>query len=521
MAGKPKPMSQIKQLLRLHQQGKGKKEIARLLDLSKNTVKSYLRKVEVGRMDISELLLLEDPVLNAKFNAGNPSYKEDRYEHFKSKLDYFNRELKRTGVTRQLLWEEYKASYPKGYSHTQFCFHLNQQNRATRPSMVLEHTAGDKLFIDFAGTKLSYINKDTGEIIECQVFVACLPYSDYSFAMAVRTQSVADFIYALTCCLNAIGGVPRALVPDNLKSAVIKANSYEPHINRALEDLANHYQTTVVPARARKPKDKALVENQVKVIYSRVYARLRNTPFFSIEALNEAIAERVMAHNQTRMQRKDYCREEKFLADEKQHLSPLPESSYELKYYKAYKVAQNNHIYLTQDRHYYSVPYVHTGSKVTVIYTHSKVSIYAGGECVAMHVHDYRAGKYSTTREHLCSAHQHYLDRSPDYYLQKACSKSESLHQLFELLFAQNQYPEQQYRTCDGLLRLQRNSDTEKFEKACLMAIEYQRYSYTFVTNILKNKMTDAPDQMVEQPLPVHINVRGKKYYESSQLTLF
>ena len=520
MAGKPKSMSQIKQLLQLHQQGKGKREIARILGISKNTVKTYLTKLDAGTMDISALLSLDDPVLNSKFHAGNPSYKEERYEYLKSKQSYYLKELNRAGVTKHLLWEEYKDVNPLGYGYSQFCFHLEQHGKATRPSMVLSHIAGDKLFIDYAGKTLSYIDTATGEEIKCQVFVACLPYSDFCFAMAVRSQSVADFIYALTCCLNAIGGAPKALVPDNLKSAVIKANSYEPHINKALDDFANHYQTTVVPARVRKPQDKALVENQVKLIYSRVYAKIRNQQFFSLQALNTSISEHIKAHNQTRMQRKEYCREEKFLAGEKHLLTPLPVTTYELKHYKEYKVAQNNHIYLAQDKHYYSVPYVHTNSQVTVIYTRSKVCIYAAGECVAIHPRDYGMGKYSTLKQHLCSTHQHYMDRSPDYYLQKAKDKSSGLYQLFDVLFQQNRYPEQQYRTCDGLLRLQRNSDPAKFEKACSMAIEYQKYSYTFVSNILKNNMVDASVEGLKTPLPEHYNIRGKEYFNPTHLNL-
>ena len=282
MAGKPRPMSQIKQLLRLYKQGKGKKTIAQSLSISKNTVKAYLNKLEQTKMDINSLLALEDPVLEAKFHPGNPAYKDGRFEHLKGKLDYFKGELKRTGVTRQLLWDEYIAAYPQGYSRSQFCFHLSQHLLASKPSMVLQHKAGEKLYIDFAGKKLSYADPHTGELIYCQVFVSCLPYSDYSFVMAVASQSINDFLYALSYCLEEFGGVPQILVPDNLKAAIIKASPYEPDVNRAMEDFANHYGTTVIPARIKRPKDKALVENQVKLVYTRVYARLRNHQFFSL-----------------------------------------------------------------------------------------------------------------------------------------------------------------------------------------------------------------------------------------------
>jgi hypothetical protein len=190
------------------------------------------------------------------------------------------------------------------FIHSQFCFHLRQQLIAKKPGMRLEHPAGDKLFIDFAGKPMHYIDRSTGELIGCQIFVASLPFSDYCFAMAVRSQRVDDFLHALECCLRELGGAPAVLVPDNLKSAVIKADRFEPEINRALEDFANHYDITVIPTRPAKPKDKALVENQVKLVYNRVYARLRNRQFFDLESLNQAISEKVKAHNQTRMQQK-------------------------------------------------------------------------------------------------------------------------------------------------------------------------------------------------------------------------
>ncbi len=513
MAGKPKRMSQIKQLILLHKQGIGKKTIARTLGISKNTVKSYLTKIETGELDIDTLLLLEEPVLASKLFAGTPSYKEDRYEHLKTHLAYYVNELNKTGVTRKTLWDEYILDHPDGYRFTQFCYHVNQYLQAQNPSMVLEHKAGDKLFIDFAGKKLSYVDIETGEIISCQVFVACLPYSDYGFAMAVPSQSVEDFIHALTCCLKELGGIPQTLVTDNLKSAVIKANRYEPGINKVLEDFANHYRTTITPTRACKPKDKALVENQVKLIYNRVYAKLRKIQFFDLHSLNNAIRQKVKAHNQTRMQQKEYCREEKFLSDEKHTLKPLPVNTFEIKYYKELKVAKNNHIYLNDDKHYYSVPYMYIGCRVKVIYTRSMVYIYSKTEKIATHLRSYKKGKYTTVKEHLCSSHQNYLDRSPEYYLNKAHLQSKQLYELFQHIFKQDKYPEQLYRTCDGLFSLQRKTEPILFEGACKLAIEYQNYSYGFISNIIKNKVI-THEIKNEPPLPEHGNKRGSGYYK-------
>jgi hypothetical protein len=236
---------------------------------------------------------------------------------------------------------------------------------------------------------------------------------------------------------------------------------------------------------------------------------LRNQQFFDIHSLNKAIGQKVKEHNQTRMQEKGYCRQEKFLSDEKQLLKPLPSTNFEIKYYKELKVAPNNHIRLSENKHYYSVPYVHIGSMVKLIYTRSMVYIYAKGVQVAVHPRSYKIGGYSTIKEHLCSAHQHYSNRSPEYYMNKAKAKSATLYQVVRQLFAQGKYPEQLYRTCDGLLSLQRKTDKGQFDKACEIAIENNNYSYWFIQNILKNKMTENTETGNEKPLPEHKNVRG------------
>lgn len=514
MAGTPKRMSQVKQLLKMHSQGIGIKTIARNLGISKNTVKSYLNKINSDSLSVQELLNLEDPELEARLFSGNPAYKQERYQGFKQQLPYYVKELKRTGVTRHLLWEEYKETSPDGYGYTQFCYHLRQYEKSQNPSAVLQHHPGDKLYIDFAGKPLCYYDRQTGEQIKVQVFVSTLPYSDYSFAIAVRSQKIEDFIHALTACIKAMGGVPQTIVPDNLKAAVIKTDRYEPTLNQALEDFSNHYGTTITPARAAKPKDKSLVEDKVSLLYTRVYAKLRNNTFFDLSSLNSAITQKVKDHNQTRMQRKEYCREEKFLADEKHTLAPLPEKDFEIKYYKEYKVAQNNHIYMSKDRHYYSVPYTYIGKKVKVIYTRSIVRIYSKGILIANHPRSYKKASYSTQKEHLCSHHQYYLRRSPEYYMQRAYKHSEALYQYIKALFEQDKYPEQLYKSCEGILNLAKKTNPLSFTKACTIALENKQYSYGFLKRILENKTFNNIEDTNEKPLPKHQNIRGSSSYK-------
>jgi transposase len=521
MAGKIKSMSQVKQLLLLHQQGSKIKYIARSLGISKNTVKSYLARLHGLSQSITDLLDMPDPALERLFTSGNPAYKDERYLYIRERLEYYATELKRRGVTQKLLWEEYIADVPDGYGLTQFRFHLRQQLIARKPSMVLQHKPADKLFIDFAGHKLSYVDSLSGECIECPVFIASLPFSDYCFAIVVRTQSIEDFIYALRCCLEHLGGIPFIIVPDNLKAAIIKANNYEPTLSRALEDFANHYGFTVVPARVAHPKDKALVENQVKLLYNRVYAKIRNQQFFDLTSLNEAVKEKVRLHNQTRMQKKPFCREEQFLSLEKPQLQPLPEQTYEVKYYRELKVAQNNHVYLSIDRHYYSVPFKWIGQRVKIIYTRSLVRIYMQGEQIAIHPRSYEAGKYSTILDHLCSHHQHYLSRSPSYYMNRAQKISPELHFMIQSLFDYGRPAEQNYRTCDGFFRLHRRTTADIFTAACRQAIEDKCYGYQYLMRLIEHFQKAGLTAHAEDiPLPTHQNIRGKDYYQQLSLNI-
>ncbi|WP_103867557.1 hypothetical protein [Aquimarina sp. I32.4] len=252
----------------------------------------------------------------------------------------------------------------------------------------------------------------------------------------------------------------------------------------------------------------------MKLIYNRVYAKLRNQQFFDLPSLNQAIREKVKAHNQTRMQRKEYCREEKFLADEKQTLIPLVTQDFEIKYYKRHKVAKNNHIYLTIDKHYYSVPYAYIGVQVKVIYTRNLVRIYSKGTLIAVHPRSYKKSGYSTLKEHLCSHHQHYLTRSPEYYLQRGYKHSEDLYQYLKALFKQDKYPEQLYRTCDGIFNLAKKTAPLEFTKACTIAMDNHNYSFGFLQRILENKMTGDTQAIKDKDLPEHQNIRGASSYK-------
>ena len=522
MAGKEKDMSKVKQMLRLHQNGVSNRQIAAELSINKETANRYIKRAKRDHLPISELLKLEDPVLQHRMTGGNPAYVDNRFEELKERLPYYEKELERKHVTLTTLWEEYIIENPNGYSLTQFRYHFRQHTKAKRknPSSILKdlYVPGEKLFIDFAGDTMEYIDRETAEVIKVQVFVACMPATDYGFAMAVPSQKSEDFIHALTSCFQALGGVPKIIVSDNLKAAVTKTDPYEPQINRIMEDMANHYGCVVVPARPRRPKDKGLVENHVKIIYNRVYAQLRNRKFFSPEELNCAIAEKMLAHNRKRMQQHSYTREEHFLATEKGQLQTLPQDKFEVRHYADLQVGLNGCIYLGRDKHHYSVPHIHIGEKSHVIYTRNLVKIYIKGECVAVHPRDYKQGGYTLEKSHLASNTLAFRERSPQYYINRGHSVLTELGQVFECMFATANVPvETFYRGCDGLLNLQRTTDPGLFKKACDTALLYQKYRYSFIDRLIKSKCRGIYEiDMNQAPptFPSHDNIRGKEHFK-------
>ena len=518
MAAKTTDMTTIKQVLILHQQGVSNREIARRLSLSKNTVNRYMLLAENDELSLQELLALDEPILDFRFNGGSPAYTDERFRDLMERLPYFERELSRKHVTARLLWEEYRREKPNGYSLTQFRYHLSQHRIARKdgPSTLLKdrHEGGDKLYIDFAGDRLEYVNRETGEVVKVQLFVAVLPASDYAFAMAVPTQNVDDFCHAVDSCLRWLGGAPRQLVCDNLKSAVVKPDRYCPTINNAFEQLANHYGCAISPARVRHPKDKAQVENGVKLMYQRVYAPLRNRTFYDLPSLNQAIFGLVRAHNEKRIQNDDCSRQERFAAIDAPNLLPLPAESFDLWRTVTLKVARNSHIRLGCDRHFYSVPHQYIGANVIVKYNSSLVKVYLAGQCVATHQRCRLAGRYTTIEEHLPSHSRAYRGLSPITYIGRAERVSPTFKRVIELLFSGPKCPELYYRSADGLFALQRSTDTETFETACQIAIERERCNYPYIRSLVMAGTLSTPVPTKDFGMPEHGNIRGKSEYQ-------
>lgn len=521
MAGKTKDMSKIKQLLLLKKDNVSNRKAAELLGINKETVNRYVQKANADDLGIDGLLALDDPVLEHRLKGGSPAYSDERFEVFKELLPYLQDEMKRPHVTLKLLWEEYVKEHPDShYELTQFRFHYKQNTKAEKdaPTTILadRRTGGEKAFLDFTGDTMGYIDRETGEYVKCQSFVAAMPASDYGYLIFVPSQRTEDFVYAVTQFLKSLGGVPRMLVPDNLKAAVIKTDKYEPSLNRVLEDMANHYGTVIVPARPVHPRDKSNAEGEVRLVYIRVFAELRNETFFSLDELNAAAALKMKAHNQKRMQRLPYTREERFLAIDKPNLLPLPENDFEIISYTDLKVSPNCCIYLGRDRHYYSVPFQYIGKTAHVAYTRTLVKVYVDGTLVATHQRDYRPGKYTLIESHLASRSAEYRSLTPEKYISRAERVSKELADVMRLIFYTSQFPaETHYRTCDGLLQLQRTADPAIFRTACDTAIRLERYSLGFIRQMVESKCAGVLTE--DQPLfapPEHANIRGKEQFK-------
>lgn len=519
MAGTTTGMNKIKQIIRLHIDGNSNRAIAAVLEMDKETVNRYVLRATADAMPFEALLSLDDPILEHRLTGGNPAYPDKRFEAFKQLLPYLEQEMKRKHVTLKLLWEEYKGGNPDGYSLTQFRFHFNQNVKAQKPLTLVRDTyiAGEKLFIDFTGDTIGYIDMATGNMVKVQMFVACMGVSDYGFSLGVHSQKCEDFIHAIICCLKSLGGVPHIIVPDNLKSAVVKTDPYEPALNSILEDMANHYGCTVLPARPYHARDKSPVEGQVKLVYSRVYAELRNAVFFSLEELNRAVAEKMLAHNRKRMQRLPYSREEHFLAIEKPALRPLPPTDFEIRSQTELKVGMNGFIYFGRDKHYYSVPHTYTSQTVKVVYTRTLIRMYINGECVASHIRDYTTGGYTIVEGHLASHSRAYRDRTPDYYIKRGEQAlpelGEVIHKMFETARVP---PETFYNGCKGLINLQKTTDPELFKQACETALKYRIYRYNFIKQLVKSKCEGLEENSsLSKPVmpPPHENVRGKEEF--------
>jgi len=515
MANKTIVMSKLRRLLQLRSQGKSKLFISKYLELSRNTVDKYILQYRLLDLPIEEVETLTDTDLDKLFFV---QVKEDltpRQKVLYTFFPYMEKELRKTGVTRQLMWEEYILKHPDGIKRSQFNEHYNRWCKKVNPVMHMSHKAGDKMYVDYAGKTLQFVDKESGEIHQVQFFVAILGSSQYTYAEASLSQGKEDFISSVENALHFFGGVPAAIVPDNLRSAVTKSNRYEPTLNETFLDFAEYYGTTILPARAYKPRDKSLVEGAVKILYTRVYSTLRDKIFFSLKEVNIAIREALEAHNSAKLSGRPYSRQCLFTEVEKQTLSPLPIKRYELKQQSFATVMLNGHVYLGHDKHYYSVPYQFIRKKVKLLYSAGQVEVYYKYNRIAIHPRDYKPYSYTTITDHLATTHKFITEWTPQRFINWAESIDTAVKEFIICILDRRQHPEQAYKSCMGVLSLVKKVGEERLINACKRAIEYNMYNYKTVQNILERGL-DQIDQesQFEQALPEHDNIRGKNYYK-------
>jgi len=380
--------------------------------------------------------------------------------------------------------------------------------------MVLEHKAGDKLFVDFTGKKMVITDKTTLAKKEVEVFVSILGSSQLIYAQAVFNQKKESFIQANENAFWYYGGVVNAIVPDCLKSGVSKSNQYEPDINPEYADFARHYNTVILPARPYHPKDKALVENAVKNVYTHIFAPLRDETFYSIENLNSAIREKLELFNKKHFQRMKISRRDLFEEVEKKELKPLPLEQYLFRKQLKVKVQFNYHVEIREDHHYYSVPWKYKGEYVQVRYSQTSVEIYYDNQRIAFHSRELTKGKYTTNPDHRPPHHQFYADWSPQRFKSWAKNLGESVLKVIEKVLDNCKYPEQGFKICLGILNLSNSYGKVRLNKACEKMLYFEHCSYKKVRNILDKGLDLIEEQtLFDRQLPIHENIRGINYY--------
>jgi transposase len=516
MANKIILMTKIRQILRSFTQGKSKVQISEQTGASRNTVKKYIRKFLSEKMTFDMLNSMSDTELEVMFGSAETPDKGPRYEKLQAMLPDLEKRFKQRGVTIMMLWKIYLQSHPDGYAHTQFHNYFAIYIGRAKAVMHMEHKAGDKMYIDFAGEKLSITDKETGEVQAVEVFIAILGCSQLTYVEAVLTQRRQDFIGACENAMQYYGGVPAAIVPDNLKSAVTKSSKYEPTINEAFADFAEHYGTAVLPARVYRPRDKSLVEGMVKIVYRRIYTQLSTHTYFTLESLNTSIREALELLNNAPFKGRHYSRRQQFEEVEKDTLQPLPVYRYEFKQQHIVTVMKNGHVCLAVDKHYYSVPYRFIGKKVKIQYTTTQVEIYYKYEQIAAHPRQGRKYHYTTINEHLASSHRYMSEWTPEKFIEQAKAIDEEVAAYILLVIENKQHPEQAYKSCTGILSLARKVGNQRLTMACRRAHDYGVYNYPIIVQILEKKLDALSDQEQQDThkMPQHQNIRGSDYYQ-------
>lgn len=519
---------QIKDILRCYAMGMSIRMIGNVFNISRNTVRKYVRQFQDSGMTMEKLQSmpehhLQELFCNPRERNRKPSTRQMELEAL---LPEYAARLKRKGVTVKSLHEEYKALHPDGFERANFGVYLRRYTLSTRVIGHVEHYAGDQMYIDYAGDKLEVIDAETGEVKPVEVFVAILPCSHYTYCEACWSQRKEDLIRSCENALHFFGGVPMAIVPDNLKSAVIRSDRNEPIINDEFQSFADHYQCAVYPARVRHPKDKALVENAVKLMYRSVYVSVEGKIFHDIDSLNVAIQEALKVFNSRKLSGRKESRRELFENVEADYLRPLPTVRYHLKERKSMTVLGNS--YVTLNKHHYSVPKAYVGKRVDIVYDADVVEIFHGLSLITSHMRDDTPYAYTQKDAHNLPGHPGSYEQDLNEIYRRAGEIDNIVLHYLKDVAAQQKYPPKAFRSCRGILSLEKRFGLDRLVAACACAATKQVYGYQAVLDIL-NHGDDAAfmagedmDNSTTSSLPQnHKNIRGRDYFSTPQSTTF
>ena len=504
--------------------GMGIKSIFCTFHISRNTVRKYVRKFQESGLTIEQVLSMsEDKLQDLFFDNRNRSRKPTRrMEELEALVPDYVKRLSQKGVTVKSLHDEYLKEPPDGNLYSNFKRAVRRYRYQARAVGHVEHMAGEQMYVDFAGDKLEIVDAETGEVRSVEVFVAILPCSHYTYCEAVCSQRKEDLITACENALHFFGGVPMAIVPDNLKSAVTRSDRNEPIVNEEFAAFAEFYDMAVFPARVRHPKDKALVENAVKLMYRSVYVDIEGVVFHDLASLNAAISKSLEAFNDRRLSGRKQSRRELFDEVEKGFLQPLPTVRYQMKARKTATVLGNSYVVL--NKHHYSVPTDYIGKRVDIIYDAGTLEIFHGLKLVTVHHRDDTPYGYTQKESHNLPGRHGSYEKGLEEIYERAGSIDNILLVYLKDVAAQKKYLPQAFRTCRGIMSLEKKYSLARLVAACACASEARLYSYNEVKGILERgddvdfmPSDNEPAGISLNPQPVqHKNIRGKEYYSTS-----
>ena len=503
-------MRKIEEVLRLHFEcGRNNREISQSVQASPTTVGDYLRRAKLAGIGWPLPAGMTERELEARLFPTLLSSKVKRPEPDWATI---HREQGKKGITLDLLWQEYREQHPDGYQYSAFCKYYLNFSRSLPVTMRQSHAPGERLFVDYSGQTVPVIDPATGEVRQAQIFVAVLGASNYTYVEATWSQSLPDWIGSHVRCFEFMGGVPVLLVPDNLKSGVTSPIFYDPELNPTYQDMARHYRVAVLPARVKKPRDKAKVEGAVLLAQRWILARLRHQSFFSLAELNRAIQSWLTQLNERPFKKLPGSRRSVFMEVDLPVLNPLPMARYEYADWKSATVGIDYHVEVAG--HYYSVPYRYARQKVEVRFTDGTVEVFKKGERIASHLRSTAKGRHTTTEAHLAPAHRKVAGWNSQRFLDWAGKIGPHTQATVDHLLHVRAHPQQAYRTCLGLMRLAKTYGNERLEAACERALRIQAVTWRSIDSILKHGLDRQVKAATQASLPLdHANVRGPGYY--------